>query len=195
MNTELPGSINSIIHSRKSIYPYQYEAGANVDDAIIRQILENANCAPNHKKTEPWRFTVFTGKGLKRFSDLQVSLVKKHQPDTGELKLKKLAEYPLMASHIIAIGMKRHESRVPEIEELLAMGCVIENMFLTTTAYNLGSYFSTGGVTYIEEAKQYFGLDAGDRLIGFFYVGVRKELPDIFKSRGPVGEKTTWVNE
>ena len=35
----------------------------------IEQILENANWAPNHKKTEPWRFKVFRGAALERLSD------------------------------------------------------------------------------------------------------------------------------
>lgn len=192
MQQDLSGFINKVIHARRSIYPYQYDAGAKVDDAIIRQVLENANRAPTHKKTEPWRFTVFTGDGLQKFADMQVKLVKQHDPNPGEIKLKKLAEYPLMASHVIAIGMKRNP-RVPEVEEILAVGCAIENMFLTATAFGLGSYLSTGGITYLEEAKAYFNLDADDKLIGFFYIGVKKELPAVSSVRGDVNEKTVWV--
>jgi len=29
--------------------------GKHVDNAIIQQMLENANWAPTHKLTEPWR--------------------------------------------------------------------------------------------------------------------------------------------
>lgn len=193
MQQEIINTIHKIIHERKSIYPYQYEAGAEIDDAIVWQILENANRAPTHKRTEPWRFTVFTGEGRKKFAELQVGLVKKYKPETGDIKLKKLAEYPLMASHIIAIGMKRN-SKVPEIEEILAVGCAIENMFLTTTAYGLGSYLSTGGITYIEEAKEHFNLLPEDKLIGFLYIGKKGKLPEVSNNRGEIREKVAWIN-
>lgn len=194
MNLELSQHINSVIANRKSIYPYQYEAGAKVADEIIWQVLENANHAPNHKKTEPWRFTVFTGAGLQKFADLQVQLVQKHNPAINEIKIKKLSEYPLMASHIIAIGMKRSPGRLPEVEEILAVGCAIENMFLTTTAYGLGSYLSTGGITYIDEAKSHFNLSEDDKLIGFFYIGIKKDLPAMPVNRGDIKEKVTWMD-
>lgn len=185
--------INNIIAGRKSTYTPQFEPGAKIDDEVIWQILENANLAPTHKKTEPWRFTVFSGEGLQKLADLQVDLVKKHRPDTPEAKIKKLAEKPLKASHIITITMKRHKDKVPEIEEILAVGCALENMYLSANAYGLACYFSTGGVTYIEEAKSFFELEQGDKLIGFFYVGQKKIFPDVKISRGGIKEKVRWV--
>lgn len=188
-----PEVINEVMHRRRSIYPYQYEPGASVDDGIVRQILENANTAPNHKKTMPWRFTVFNGDGRKKFAELQSSLYIKHHGTQNQVKIKKLEDYPLMASHIIAIGLKRHADRLPEIEEVLAVGCAIQNMFLTATAYNLGCYLSTGGVTYIDEAKAYFHLEPEDKLIGFFYIGKIKDAPKEML-RTPVDEKITFIS-
>ncbi len=187
----LSESINTIIQNRRSVYPYQYEAGAKVDDAIIWQILNNANCAPNHKKTAPWRFTVFVGDGLQRFASMQVELYKKHHGDENKMKLKKLAEYPLMASHIIAICMKRTAGKLPEIEEVLAIGCAIENMYLTASAYGLGCYLTTGGITYMEETKALFGLSDEDKMIGFFYIGKIKDVPSAI-NRNDVSEKVKW---
>lgn len=195
MDTVLAAYTNRIIRERKSIYTQHFEAGEKVDDNIIWQMMENANHAPTHKRTEPWRFTVFTGEGLKTFANTQIALVKKYKTDLAESKLKKLAEKPLKASHIIAIGMKRHAAIVPEIEEILAVGCAIENMYLTANAYNVGCYFSTGGITYIDEAKAFLGLSGEDKLIGFFYVGKKKAMPEINLSRGDLREKVAWVNE
>lgn len=184
-------NITEIINRRRSVYPHQF-TGEKIDDAIVWQILENANKAPNHKKTEPWRFTVFSGEGLKRFADLQVNIYKNAHPQPSEIQLKKLADFPLMASHVIAIGMRRSE-KVPEQEELVAMGCALENMFLTATAAGYGSYISTGGITYLEEAKSHFNLEAGDKLIGFFYLGVIREPLPPYRSYSNVEEKTRWI--
>ena len=187
--------LNSIVKRRRSIYPRQYIPGKKVPDEIIWQILENANCAPNHKQTEPWRFTVFTGDGLKYFGDLQQRLYKEYAgPDFNPGRYDKLLEYPLLSSHVIAIGMKRNEKNIlPEIEEVQAVACSMENMFLTVTAYELGCYFSSAGITYIEAAKPFFNLASADRLLGFFYIGYPAK-PLAESKRLPIQEKVNWIN-
>ena len=186
--------LNSIIKTRRTILPPLYEKGKKVTDEIIWQVLENANYAPNHKRTEPWRFTVFTGEGLQTFADLQSDIYSKYAGEKfNENKLKKMKDFPLMASHIIAIGMKRNDGVVREIEEIEAVACAVQNMFLTTTAYGLASYWSTGGITYFEEAKFHFGLGPDDKLLGFFYIGhLAKPFGEGYK-RMPVQDKVTWI--
>ena len=100
----------------------------------------------------------------------------------------------MLSSHIIAVGMKRDEKKsVPEIEEIGAVFCAIENMYLTATAYGVGCYLSTGGVTYFDDAKEFFGLGSEDKLIGFFNLGMpRNDLPS--GKRKPIEDKVVWVN-
>ena len=50
--------INHLIKNRRSVFPNLY-TGEPVPKEVIDQMLENANWAPTHKFTEPWRFTVF----------------------------------------------------------------------------------------------------------------------------------------
>jgi nitroreductase len=90
--------------------------------------------------------------------------------------------------------MKRDEKKsVPEIEEIGAVFCAIENMYLTATAYGVGCYLSTGGITYFEEAKEFFGPGREDRLIGFFNLGMpRIDWP--LGKRKPIEDKVVWVN-
>ncbi|MEO8821467.1 MAG: nitroreductase [Ginsengibacter sp.] len=188
---------NSILQNRKSIHPNQFEKGKKIPNEIIRQILENANRAPTHKLTQPWRFTVFSGKGLERFAKLQTDIYTKYAgEDFKEKKLKKLQEYPLMSSHVIAIGMKRSTTvSIPETEEIIATACAIENIYLSLTAYGLGGYLSTGGITYIKEAKPYFDLKEEDKLIGFFFIGYPQILSNPLTQRTTIDEKVKWVNE
>ena len=88
--------INKLIANRRSIYPNLY-SGERVDDAIIEQMLENANWAPTHGLTEPWRFNVFTDEGLRKLADFQSQLYKKVSSSDNtfsEEKYKKLAQKP-----------------------------------------------------------------------------------------------------
>lgn len=186
--------LNQIIRQRRSVYPAQFDTSRLIDDAIVWQILENANYAPTHKKTEPWRFVVFTGEGLKKLAEFQANLYKQknEREKFSEATYQKLLENPLKASHIIAIGMKRH-LQVPEIEEIEAVACAVQNMYLTATAYGVGGYWGSGGITYYPEAKPFFGLGEDDKLLGFFYLGhIAKPSPE--SSRKPIAEKVTWFN-
>ena len=44
-----------IIRTRRSVFPPLYASDKEVPRSIIEKILEAANWAPSHKKTEPWR--------------------------------------------------------------------------------------------------------------------------------------------
>ena len=189
-----PLEIDELIAKRRSILPQNY-TGKKVDDAIIKKILENANWAPTHKLTEPWRFVVFTGDGLKRLAESQAGVYKSVTQTNGTFKedrYQNLLTKPMQSSHIIVVGMKRDEKKsVPEVEEIGAVFCAVQNMYLTATAYGVGGYLSTGGITYFDEAKEIFGLDKDDRLIGFFNVGTPNQLPPQGK-RKSIDEKVTW---
>ena len=190
-----PEQINHLIQNRRSIFPSMYN-GEPVDDAIIKQMLENANWAPTHKLTEPWRFVVFSGQGLTKLADFQSKLYKQvalNQGDFKEEKYEKLRTKPLLASHIIAIGMHRDEKeRVPEWEELASVSGAVQNMYLTATAYKVGCYWTSGGVTGMQEANDFFGLGEQDVLLGFLFVGMPKgDWPK--GRRGDWEEKVRWV--
>ncbi len=189
--------VNKIIRNRRSMFVAQFRENDPVDDNIISELLENANWAPTHKLTEPWRFVVFSGEGLKKFADFQSELYKKRSEESGnfmEATYNKLKENPLKASHIIAIGMKRDlKANLPEMEEVAAVAMAVQNMYLTASARGLAAYWGTGGPTFWPEAKEFFGLEEEDKLMGFFYVA--KPASDRWPQgkRSPIADKVTWV--
>ena len=187
---------NHLARSRRSVFPDQYEEGKKVDDGIIKEILINATWAPNHGQAEPWQFTVFAGEGLRKLAGLQSELYKQEAGDNfKEATYTKLQERPLKASHVIAIGMKRTTVKnIPEVEDIAAVACAVQNMYLSLTAYGLGGYWTTGGVTYNEKAKPFFGLGENDRLMGFFYIG-HIAVPSPAAKRSPLEQKVIWIYE
>jgi nitroreductase len=188
-------SFNELIENRRSIFPQDY-TGEKVDEKIITKMLENANWAPTHKLTEPWRFIVFAGDGLKKLGEMQAEVYKKVTLADGTFKEERysnLLKKPMESSHVIAVCMHRDEKKsIREVEEIGAVFCAVQNMYLTATAYGIGGYLSTGGVTYFEEAKSIFGLSVDDKLLGFFHVGIPKEKT-YKSSRTPFEKKVTWV--
>lgn len=89
--------------------------------------------------------------------------------------------------------MKRTTSKpIPEIEDIEAVACAVQNIYLSVTAYGLGGYWTTGGITYKASAKSFFGLDDQDKLLGFFYIG-QVAIPSTSATRLPMEEKVKWV--
>jgi nitroreductase len=189
--------VNQLIQGRRSIFPRDY-TGETVDDAIIQQMLANANWAPTHKFTEPWRFIVYSGEGRKKLGTLQAEVYKTKTTAEGtfdETKYNNFLIKPLESSHIIVVYMKRDEKKsVPEVEEIGSVFCALQNMHLTASAYGVGAYLSTGGITFYKEANAAFGLAAEDKILGFFHVGVPKHGNQISR-RTPIEDKVVWVNE
>ncbi|HMH21266.1 MAG TPA: nitroreductase [Puia sp.] len=197
-NDKMPGwaQTNHLLRSRRSSFPDQFEKGRIIPDDIIWQLLENANWAPNHKHTEPWRFTVFAGEGRKKFAEFQAARYKENAGTKfRQDKYEKLLTNPGNCSHIIAIILKRStEIAIPEMEEIAAVACAVQNIWLSAEAYGLGGYWSTGGITYDPAAGPFLGLQGDDRLMGFFYLGYAA-IPSVKGTRRPVQDKTIWVKE
>jgi nitroreductase len=188
--------INEIIQNRRTIYP-EFFSERKVHKEQIEGLLRNATWAPTHGMTQPWRFKVFMGEGLSKFakfqSELYTSITEKEA--YNERKFDKLQNRPLKSSAVIAICMQRQKSqKIPEIEEIAAVSCAVQNMLLTGTAYGLAIHWTSSTPTYRTEMKSFLGLENNDRCLGFLYIGYPKdEWPK--GQRKPIEYVTDWINE
>ncbi|SNR31760.1 nitroreductase family protein [Hymenobacter mucosus] len=190
-----PAAVKQLIRGRRSMQPVQFEPGRVVPAALLRELLENATWAPTHKRTEPWHFVVFGGEGRQKLATFQSELYREKAGEKFQQnKFEKLAASPLLSSHVIAIGLKRN-LEVPVVEEVAAVACAVQNLHLSAVAYGLAGFWSSGGVTYLEEAKPFFGLGPQDQLLGFFFLGYPKPDATARSIRKPLDEKVTWVLE
>ena len=189
-----PELVSELIRKRRSIFPKSYN-GQPISTAIIEEMLENANWAPTHRLTEPWRFQVFRGAALNRLGDYIGDYYRNNTPhdEFSEVKFIKAKENPKLSACVIAICMQRDaKARVPEWEELAAVACAVQNIWLTCTTYGIGSYWSTPKAAL--EGNDFLGLREGERCIGLFYMGYH-DLPELPGKRMPVNEKTIWIVE
>ncbi|MBM3187070.1 MAG: nitroreductase [Bacteroidetes bacterium] len=188
--------INELIKSRRTIYPEQFSE-RKVHKEQIELILNNAQWAPTHGNTQPWRFSVFTEQGLQKLStflgDTYLKLTKKE--DQNDAKLAKLIRRPLLSSVVVAVSMKRQpEEKISELEEIEAVACAVQNMHLSCTAYGLGGFWSTPKLIYSEDMNEFLGLDRKDKCLGLFYIGYPSiEWP--LAHRKPLEYNTKWINE
>ena len=188
--------ITEVIKNRRTIYP-EFYSSRKVHKEIVENLLNNAIWAPNHGMTQPWRFKVFMSDGLNKLSEFQSKLYQeKFTGDSfNEKKFYKLKEWPLKTSVVIAICMTPDpKGKIKEIEEIEAVACSVQNIMLSATAYGLGSYWSSGGVTYMDETKTFLDIEEKDKCLGFLYLGYPEgDWPK--SQRRPIEYSTNWIEE
>ena len=187
-----PEQVSQLLRKRRSIFPGSY-TDQPIPKAIIEEILENANWAPNHKRTEPWRFKVFLGQSLNKLSDYLANWYQENTPEEkfSEIKLKKTRSKPLRSACVIAIIMQRDpKESLPEWEEVAAVSCAVQNMWLSCTAHNIGCYWSSPRS--IIEADQFLKLQPGERCLGLFYMGYHN-MEEVEGKRGTIEDKVEWL--
>ncbi|MBD99662.1 MAG: nitroreductase [Verrucomicrobia bacterium] len=195
MNIE---QVSALIKSRRSWYAAQMDETKNIPNEDIWKLLQNANYAPSHKRTEPWRFIVFDPTQLNSFFDKMAEIyLKITMPEN--VKADKLKKYKMKAetlSHVIAICMKRDTAeRIPMEEEEYAVACAVQNMLLSLNSLNIIGYWSTGKLAFAEETKTFLKLSDKDKCMGFLQLGVpKKGLPELPKIQmSGIETKVSWI--
>ena len=186
--------LSEIIDDRQSIYPSSY-TGERIDDDLIESLLSNANKAPSHRHTEPWRFYVISDNAKNRFASFMQSAYKIKYLNNGfnEIKYRKIAQKIQMSSHLVVISMQRDiNESVPEWEEIAAVSCAVQNLYLSVSAAGLGGYWSTPGYL-IDEAGAFFNMNEGEVCLGVFYLGVPKDDLPLKIVKRPVKDKVRWL--
>ena len=187
-----PLSTNDLLRKRRSIFPATY-TDRPIERAVLEEMLENANYAPTHRLTEPWRFKVFRGAGKQALTKQLVANYAEVVPleKQSEKKVAKMRTKIERSDTVIAICMRRDpEARVPEWEEIAATAMAVQNMWLTCTARGIGCYWSSPAAAL--HGGPAFRLAEGERCLGLLYMGYH-ELPELPAKRTPVGEKVVWV--
>ena len=188
---------NALIRGRRTLRQALMDPDLPVPPEILAAMFENANQAPTHGLTEPWRFRVFAGGARNRLAARLMELYAETTPPTEFRpdKQAKLGETPLQAALVIAICLHRQDSgKIPEHEEIAAVACAVQNMHLTASAAGLGAKWSSPPVCFTPEMTAFLGLRPQDRCLGLFYLGWPREGVGAPESpRHPVAEKVVWM--
>jgi nitroreductase len=192
--------VTQYIRHRRSIKPVDMDAGRTVERELLLALLENANQAPTHGLTEPWRFHILQGEARRELAGVMQEIYREITPaaEFREEKVRKMAENPVLAPVVIVIVMARRGGvKVPEVEEVESVACAVQNLHLSVSAAGLAGYWSSPPLLYERKFAHWLGLGAEDRCLGLFYLGwPRRGLvwPQAVR-RGPVAEKVVWRGE
>ena len=148
------------------------------DRAALEPILRAALRTPDHGKLFPWRFVVFEGEARARFGEVLVARLREMEPDGPAeryaLERGRFERAPVVIA-VISDAVENH--KIPEWEQILSAGAVCQTMLIAASAMGFAAQWLTEWYAYDKVAKKALGLDPGERVAGFIYVGSATEDP------------------
>ncbi len=163
-----------VLMSRRTIQDFKTDP---LPDGILERALEAALRAPNHKLTNPWRFTQVGPKSRKVFVDLAAEAKFGADPSERqrEMVAKKLEKSPVF----LAVSQVLDPDPFRRQEDYAAVACAIQNLSLALWAEGVGSKWSTGPATRHPLTYELLGIDpASEELVGVVMIGYPASVPD-----------------
>jgi len=147
------------------------------DTAVTREQLEllltAAVRAPDHGLIAPWRFTILEGDSRKILGNAMASALREKSPDADSEMLEREATKAMRSPTLLVVSaVTQLHAKVPEIEQWVAVGAAIQNLWIAAEALDLGIAWKTGSHAYNAKIKKALGLAPDEKIIGFVHVGV-----------------------
>lgn len=151
----------------------------------LEDAIEAACYAPNHKRTEPWRFHLLGPETIASVCDLQAELVSaKKGPKAGAKKRDRWLTMPgwLVVTQVV---VEVHSSTAEEQqaaaawedptsttrEDYAACCCAIQNLCLSLHSHGLGTKWTTGPVNFDPRFAETVGLEDNESVVGTLWFG------------------------
>ena len=186
--------VTQAIQSRRSVGRVKQDP---VPRELVEKILESAVHAPNHKITEPWRFHVFTGKGRGELARARAELARilaeteREEEELAAGRISRERKKAFRAPVVIAVISRGGRDEVETLENYAACAAAVQNMQLTAHALGLATIWRTGLQAYHPYMREFFGLEAGDKIVAYLYLGY-PDMEERPRRREPASSKTVW---
>jgi nitroreductase len=141
----------------------------------LATLLDAAAHAPDHGRLRPWVFIVLDSALREKFSYAGAMAKRSRQPAMSDEQFtaerEKLTRSPVIV--VVACVVRREQTKVPEIEQVIAVGAAAQNLFLAAHDLGYGVMWKTGAAAYDPAVKAVLGLRADDHIVGIMHLGTR----------------------
>jgi nitroreductase len=187
----------NIFRARRTLKPQSMESAREIGRGILMEILEDANWAPTHGLTQPWRFHVFEGSARIVLGEALIAIYDRITPP-GEVRPEKRAKLAAncdLAPVVIAVAAcVEPGGKISMMDEICATACAVENLLLSSHQHGLGSFWSTAPVSCSPDFVAWLGLDSTHHALGLVYLGYPKSGAIAESTRLPVAERVVFRN-
>jgi nitroreductase len=149
------------------------EPGPNPED--LDKLLEAAARAPDHGRLKPWRLIVLKDAVREAFTAAAAEAKRARLPALTAEQLASEREKMARSPTIVVVGcaVNREQTKVPEIEQVVAVAAAAENLFLAAHDMGYGVMWKTGAAAYDPAVKAVVGLRPDDHIVAIMHLGAR----------------------
>ena len=148
--------------------------------------------APDHGQLRPWRFLTVEGQARHRMGELLAEAARFNDPLVAEAVVEKALNGPLRAPLVVVVIARLQDHfKIPKSEQMLAAGCAAHAILLAAYAQGVGGVWRTGELAYSPHVAKGLGLEDGEEVIGFLYLGT----PQKEARTAPKAETAEFVSE
>jgi nitroreductase len=152
-------SVEDVIRARRTHKSFGPDP---VPRATLDELLELARWAPNHHRTNPWRFRVVGAETLKQLKEA-----------AGPAEAAKLDRAPTLIVASAALS----GDLVQDEEDICATAAAIYIVLLAAQARGLAGYWRTPPVLRTKAGRLAVGLPDGERFLGLIHLGSPRSEP------------------
>ncbi len=186
-------AVAEAIRGRRSNLNVDHER--EVPREVVEELAGLAVQAPNHYRTNPWRFVVLTGQARVRLGNLVADILAK-RPDQKEAAVERQRVQFLRAPTVLIVASAGDADPVKFFENKHAVAAGIENVLVGATAMGIASAWKSGPAMTDPEvsaaAKETLGLAPEDEIVGVVYLGYPTGAPGSVNRPTP---HVTYVEE
>jgi nitroreductase len=143
----------------------------------LDRLLQAAGRAPDHGRLKPWRFIVLTDTLREAFTAAAAEAKLARLPAMTAEQLAAEREKMNRSPTIVVIGcaVNRAQTKIPEIEQVIAVGAAAQNLFLAAHDMGYGVMWKTGAAAYDPAVKATVGLRPDDHIVAIMHLGARSK--------------------
>lgn len=137
--------------------------------SVVEELCQLAQCAPNHKRTAPWRFALAAGTRRNDLGEIvaRTLLAAGHT----EERVARTATKYLRAPTVVIVGSASGDSELRSAENRDAVAAGIQNMLLAATALGLSSHWSSCPLEAHDDVAEFCGFESGTSILAAIYFG------------------------
>lgn len=170
--------LQEVLQARRTIHSFRPDP---VPPDVLREGIESARWAPNHRHTEPWKFYVLGPQTAQKIVALNTELVLAAKGQ--EAAAKKRERWSKMPGWLAVTSDRSPDPQI-DLENYAACCCAVQNLSLYLWNQGIGMKWGTGAVT--RERRLYTLIKADSarvQIMGLFWYGYPEAVPEMRRKK------------
>jgi nitroreductase len=185
---DLAGLVLALIGSRQSVSPKRLQA-PGPDAAQLRQMVDAAACAPDHRGLRPWRLLRIADHQRAQLAALFEACTLDRDPAATPDDIARSREKAQRAP-VLLLAVLRSEpadEEVPQVDRAITLGAALMNLLLAAHGLGYGAMLTSGRAVRTPRFARAFALAPGEQAVCFVSIG-RATAADLLADWVPAAE-------